>query len=120
VRLAEIHTCPVWEEPRHAPTWLRAPHPPVIGWCNVLVVDAGERHRLLAVTQRTSSPCDPGPLTLIPDGEQVVGDYLREHPSVVALGARVAGRTPSTMTQPVGAAHAARRAEDGRVDARSG
>jgi hypothetical protein len=43
---------------------------------------------------------DPGPLTLIPDGEQIVGDYLREHPSVSALGARVAGRTPSAMSNP--------------------
>jgi hypothetical protein len=40
------------------------------------------------------------PLPLTPDAEAVVGAYLREHPDLVALGARVAGRTPSKMTQP--------------------
>lgn len=39
-------------------------------------------------------------LTLIPDAEAIVGTYLREHPAVVALGARVAGRTPSAMSAP--------------------
>jgi hypothetical protein len=40
------------------------------------------------------------PLALLPDAEQVVGTYLREHPDLVALGANVAGRTPSSMARP--------------------
>lgn len=37
---------------------------------------------------------------MIPDGEAVVSTYLRAHPDVEALGARVAGRTPSSISRP--------------------
>lgn len=36
----------------------------------------------------------------IPDAEALVGGWLREHPNVTMMGARVAGRTPSSMTSP--------------------
>jgi hypothetical protein len=39
-------------------------------------------------------------LRLIPDAEALVGDWLREHPAVVALDANVAGRTPTSMSKP--------------------
>lgn len=39
-------------------------------------------------------------LTLIPDAEALVGGWLREHPDIASMGARVAGRTPSSMTGP--------------------
>lgn len=32
---------------------------------------------------------------MIPDSERLVGQYLRQHPDMVALSARVVGRTPS-------------------------
>lgn len=37
---------------------------------------------------------------MIPDAEMVLGDYLRTHPDVEALEARVAGKTPTTFTLP--------------------
>ncbi len=40
------------------------------------------------------------PLTLIPDAEALVGGWLREHADIVALDARVAGKTPDSMTNP--------------------
>ena len=40
------------------------------------------------------------PLALIPDAEQVIGGYLREHASLIALQANVAGRTPSALAKP--------------------
>jgi hypothetical protein len=53
VKLAAVHTCPVWEEAdgTRRPGFDEEPdHPPVVGWCNVLVIDLnGERRRLLAV-----------------------------------------------------------------------
>lgn len=36
----------------------------------------------------------------IPDAEEIVGAYLRDHPEVEELGARVAGKTPSSQTAP--------------------
>jgi hypothetical protein len=39
-------------------------------------------------------------LTLIPDGPAIVGKQLREHPDVMALGARVAGQIPKSFTKP--------------------
>lgn len=38
--------------------------------------------------------------TLIPDVEKLLGDYLRDHPTIVALGARVAGTVPSNTRSP--------------------
>lgn len=37
---------------------------------------------------------------MIPSAEQVVGDYLREHAGVAALGARIVGTTPRDTDQP--------------------
>ena len=39
-------------------------------------------------------------LPVILDAEALVGGWLREHPDVMALDARVAGRTPDAMTAP--------------------
>jgi hypothetical protein len=33
-------------------------------------------------------------LTLVPYAEKLISDHLREHPDLVALGARVVGKTP--------------------------
>lgn len=48
-----VHTCPVWEDddgsrrPGFTP---EDDHPPVVGWCNVLVAEiAGEQHAFLLV-----------------------------------------------------------------------
>lgn len=35
---------------------------------------------------------------MIPDAEKIVGKYLREHEDLVALGARVVGKTPDTTS----------------------
>ena len=40
------------------------------------------------------------PLALIPNAEALVGKWLREHAEIQALDARVAGRTPDTLTLP--------------------
>lgn len=40
------------------------------------------------------------PVDLIPDGEQIVIVYLDDHPDISALGARVAGKTPSSQAAP--------------------
>jgi Protein of unknown function (DUF3168) len=37
---------------------------------------------------------------MIPDGEAVVGAYLRSHSAIKALGARVVGKTPGDTTKP--------------------
>jgi hypothetical protein len=37
---------------------------------------------------------------LIPDGEKLVSGYLRTHDAIEALGARVAGTTPSSLSNP--------------------
>lgn len=37
---------------------------------------------------------------MVPDGEAVIGDYLRNHAAVKALGARVLGQTPGDTTAP--------------------
>jgi len=37
---------------------------------------------------------------LIPDGEALLAGYLRNHSDIEALEARVAGKTPSSQTQP--------------------
>jgi hypothetical protein len=39
-------------------------------------------------------------VVLLPNVEALIGDALREHPDITALGARVAGQTPSTITLP--------------------
>lgn len=39
-------------------------------------------------------------VVVIPDAEALVGGWLRGHPDLIALGARVAGRTPNTTTAP--------------------
>lgn len=39
-------------------------------------------------------------LSLILDAEALVGGWLREHPDLIALDVRVAGRTPSSMLKP--------------------
>lgn len=53
MRLLEVHTCPVWQEQdgsRSIGMEPRDDHPPVVGWCNVLVLTIGRRKlRLLAV-----------------------------------------------------------------------
>lgn len=36
----------------------------------------------------------------IPDAERIVGDYLRGHPDVMALDARVSSRLPTSFTRP--------------------
>lgn len=38
--------------------------------------------------------------TLIPDAEKVTSYYLRQHPAVVALDARIVGKTPSSTAAP--------------------
>lgn len=40
------------------------------------------------------------PEVLIPDAEALVGAWLRENDDLIALEARVAGRTPNTTTKP--------------------
>ncbi len=37
---------------------------------------------------------------MIPDGELIIGRYLREHPDIRALGARVVGKTPDDPSKP--------------------
>lgn len=39
-------------------------------------------------------------LQVIPDAEALIGAWLRDHPDITALDARVAGRTPDTLTRP--------------------
>ncbi len=39
-------------------------------------------------------------LTILPDLEAAVGDHLRDHAEIVALGARVAGQLPRSFTTP--------------------
>jgi|SRR3954469_14790113 hypothetical protein len=39
-------------------------------------------------------------LVLIPDGPAIIGGRLREHPAVMELDARVAGRLPTNFTKP--------------------
>lgn len=39
-------------------------------------------------------------LALLPNVEAIVGDALRNHPDIAAIGARVAGSTPATITLP--------------------
>jgi hypothetical protein len=39
-------------------------------------------------------------LVLIPDGPAIIGSQLREHPAVMSLDARVAGRLPTSFTKP--------------------
>lgn len=40
------------------------------------------------------------PLTLIPDGEKIVGAFLRARAEVAALDARVVGKTPEDTSDP--------------------
>lgn len=40
------------------------------------------------------------PLQTIPRAEAIIGGYLRAHPDLVAVDARVGGRTPATMSRP--------------------
>ena len=37
---------------------------------------------------------------LVPDAEQIVGDYLRGHANIIALGSRIAGTTPTSTDRP--------------------
>lgn len=39
-------------------------------------------------------------LALIPDAPAIIGSQLREHPAVMALDARVAGKLPASFTKP--------------------
>lgn len=39
-------------------------------------------------------------VTTIPDIERTLGDYLRDHGDITALGARVAGQLPKSFTRP--------------------
>jgi hypothetical protein len=39
-------------------------------------------------------------LALIPDAELLIGDYLRTHPDIAALDARVAGTVPANTSKP--------------------
>lgn len=39
-------------------------------------------------------------LPVIPDAEALIGGWLREHDDIIALNARVAGRTPNTTSLP--------------------
>lgn len=51
MRLREIHTVPVWEDPDGSRRLGIAPekdHPPVVGWANVAVIDIeGEPHEFV-------------------------------------------------------------------------
>jgi len=38
--------------------------------------------------------------TVIPDAEKFVGEFLRSHPDIVLLDARVAGRLPTAFVKP--------------------
>ena len=53
MRLLEVHTVPVWEEDDGSVSYgmeERDPHPPVVGWANILVLTIGKRKfKLLAV-----------------------------------------------------------------------
>lgn len=40
------------------------------------------------------------PLTVIPDAEVLIGGWLRTHPDIMALDARVAPRTPDSTSKP--------------------
>jgi hypothetical protein len=42
------------------------------------------------------------PVTLIPDGERLVANYLRDHPDILAItiGRRVSGKTPESINDP--------------------
>jgi hypothetical protein len=59
VKLLRVHVCPVWQEQDGS----RRPgidpdpdHPPVVGWCNVLVIRLGaDVRRLLAVHYRSDA-----------------------------------------------------------------
>jgi hypothetical protein len=42
----------------------------------------------------------PGGADLIPDVEAIVGAYLRQHPAMKTLSARVVGETPSDKSRP--------------------
>lgn len=52
LRVLEVHTCPVWEDAdgsRRPGMEPEDDHPPVVRWCNVLVLTIdGDEHRLLA------------------------------------------------------------------------
>ncbi len=39
-------------------------------------------------------------LPILPDAEALIGTWLRTHPDIATIGARVAGKTPASMTQP--------------------
>ena len=39
-------------------------------------------------------------LTLIPDAEKITGKYLREHPAIIDLDARVVGKPPDSRETP--------------------
>jgi hypothetical protein len=51
VKALAIHTCPLWEEPdgsRRVGMHEENPHPPVVGWVNVMAAEiAGRRYLLL-------------------------------------------------------------------------
>lgn len=51
LRMIEVATCPLWENAdgtRRPGLSYEPEHPPVVGWCNVAVMDiGGELHRLL-------------------------------------------------------------------------
>ena len=53
MKLVEVHVCPLWEEAdgrRRPGMAYEDPHPRVVGWCNVLIVNLGGAiERLLAV-----------------------------------------------------------------------
>jgi hypothetical protein len=52
MKLKAVHTCPVWEQPDGSYAIgidEDRNHGPVVGWCNVMVIDFGGRElRLLA------------------------------------------------------------------------
>lgn len=51
MRMLEIHTVPLWEESDGSRTlgmYERPHHPPVVGWCNVAVIELfGQRRQIL-------------------------------------------------------------------------
>lgn len=55
MKLLEIHTVPVWQEDDGSLTYgmeERNPHPPVVGWANVLVLTLfGRTIRLLSIDE---------------------------------------------------------------------
>jgi hypothetical protein len=54
VKALAIHTCPLWEESdgsRRVGMHEENPHPPVVGWVNVMAAEIAGRRYLLLLTK---------------------------------------------------------------------